>query len=119
MKNIFQIGIRKHFNVLFAGLHTGVDEVLALNPPGLTDNSGTGGDDTASSTGGVEMDNVEPDEAAVGETLCRGDQSSTSSDEVIDIDTTGLDKNVDAGREISSAGTGVITEVACNSDKSP
>ena len=112
------IGLPKHFNVLFVGLCTGVNEALALNPPGLTDNSGTGGDDTASSAGEVEIDNGEPDEAAVGEPLCRGDQSSTSSDKVID----GLDKNVDAGRKMSSAGTGVITEaadeVACNTGKS-
>ena len=61
VKNIFQIGIQKHFNVLFAGAGTGVDEVLALNP-GSTDNLGTSRDDLASSTGEVVVGSVEPDE---------------------------------------------------------
>ena len=110
VKNIFQIRIQKHFNVLFAGAGTGVDEVLALNP-GSTDNLGTSRDDLASSTGGVVVGNVEPDEvidkAANGEPSdTGGDQPATSSGEVVEQETCEPD-DVDAGRELSAADTGV------------
>ena len=97
--------------MLFTGACTGVDEVLSLNTR-LTDDSGTGRDDSASGTGGAEIDE-EPDKAVDGDMSdTGGDQSSTSSDEVIELDTSESDKAVDADRDMLPPSTGVIKEAA-------
>ena len=111
--------------MLFTGACTGVDEVLSLNTH-LSDDSGTGRDDSVSGTGGAEIDE-EPDKAVDGDMSdTGGDQSSTSSDDVIEVmelDNSELDKAVHGGRDMSSASTGVIMEVtdevAGNTGKSP
>ena len=112
--------------MLFPGARTGVDEALALNL-GSTDNLGTSRDDLASSTGGVVVGNVEPDEvidkAADGEPSdTGGDQPATCSGEVVEQETCEPD-DVDAGRELSAANTGVrmeaTNEVSGNTGKSP